>query len=222
MISHFHRTVFIHIPKCGGQSVEAAFLSDLGLTWELRAPLLLRPNDEPRLGPPRLAHLLAREDVHYHYLSQDLYDTYYTFAILRHPAARAVSLFNDLKVSDARRQPLSFDAFLNEWLPRQFAFRHSDTTQQYDPSNRFYFVRPQVEYIAGPGGSLLVKDVFFLERIANDFSSIKLKAGLRSQLGHRNKSRDSFTLGNLTDDHHRVIRQLYADDFHFIESRTFI
>ena len=32
MISHEHKTVFIHIPKCGGQSVETCFLDDLGLS----------------------------------------------------------------------------------------------------------------------------------------------------------------------------------------------
>jgi hypothetical protein len=32
MISHPHRTLFVHIPKCGGQSVEHAFLNALSLT----------------------------------------------------------------------------------------------------------------------------------------------------------------------------------------------
>ena len=57
MISHPHRTVFVHIPKCGGQSIETAFLADLGLGWKSRAPLLMGANDRPELGPPRLSHL---------------------------------------------------------------------------------------------------------------------------------------------------------------------
>ena len=94
LISHSHKTVFVHVPKCGGQSIETAFLADLGLDWETRAPLLLRLNDNLRLGPPRLAHLIARDYARYHYLSDELFRSYYSFAILRDPVARTVSLYN--------------------------------------------------------------------------------------------------------------------------------
>lgn len=216
MISHFHRTVFVHIPKCGGQSIEAAFLSDLGLSWELRAPLLLRPNDNPRLGPPRLAHLLAREYARYHYLSDELFESYYTFAVLRDPAARAVSLFNYLKVMDARQKPLSFDVFLHEWLPRQLELRSASTVQQYNPASSFYFVRPQVDFVTDGKGKLLVKEVFLLEQIGSSFARIKQKAALRSDLEHRNKSTATVRQSDLTPEHHRMIRKLYEEDFAFI------
>lgn len=65
MISHEHKTVFIHVPKVAGQSVELAFLRQLGMTWEERAPLVLRHNPDPAKGPERLAHLLAREYRHH-------------------------------------------------------------------------------------------------------------------------------------------------------------
>ena len=35
MISLFHETIFVHIPKCAGQSVEQAFLSDFELDSEM-------------------------------------------------------------------------------------------------------------------------------------------------------------------------------------------
>lgn len=216
MISHPHRTVFVHIPKCGGQSIESAFLSDLGLTWELRAPLLLRPNDQPRLGPPRLAHLLASDYVRYHYLSEELFGSYYTFSIVRDPVARVVSLFNYMRVADARQQPLGFDAFLGEWLPRQLALRSADAVQQYAPTSSFYFVRPQVDYITSRDGGLLVKDVFFLEEIKDSFAVIRARANLRGDLEHRNKSTAIMKLSDLTPEHHRAIQQLYRDDFSFI------
>ena len=219
MISHSHRTVFIHIPKCGGQSIESAFLADLGLTWELRAPLLLRPNDQPRLGPPRLAHLLASDYVRYHYLSEELFDSYYTFSVIRDPVARVISLFNYMKVVDARQRPLGFDAFLGEWLPRQLSLRSADDVQQYSPASSFYFVRPQVDYITGPDGGLLVKDVFFLEDIKDSFAVIRTRAKLRSELEHRNKSTAIIRRADLTPEHHRAIQQLYRDDFSFIATR---
>jgi len=45
MISHKHKTVFVHIPKVAGQSVEQMYLADLGLNWSERAVLLLRPKN---------------------------------------------------------------------------------------------------------------------------------------------------------------------------------
>jgi hypothetical protein len=44
MISYKRKCVFVHIPKCAGQSIESVFDNDAGLTWENRAPFLLRPN----------------------------------------------------------------------------------------------------------------------------------------------------------------------------------
>ena len=219
MISHFHRAVFVHIPKCGGQSIEAAFLSDLGLTWELRAPLLLRPNDDPRLGPPRLAHLLARDYARYHYLSEDLFQSYYSFSVLRDPVARVISLFNYLRISDSEQKPLSFDMFLHRWLTRQLEFGSADDVQRNAPTSSFYFVRPQVDFITDVDGRVLVRDLFFLDQIGDSFAIIKERANLRGELQHRNRSTAYFKKSDLTSKQLQVIQQLYAPDFDFIASR---
>ena len=42
MLSHQHKTIFIHVPKTAGQSIETLFLDDLGLKWDQRGSLLLR------------------------------------------------------------------------------------------------------------------------------------------------------------------------------------
>src|SRR5689334_2187766 len=69
MLSHRFQTIFIHVPKTAGQSVERVFLEKHGLTWETRSELLLRENPDPSLGPRRLAHLYAREYVDKGYVS---------------------------------------------------------------------------------------------------------------------------------------------------------
>lgn len=216
MISHFHRTVFVHIPKCGGQSIESIFLSDLGLTWELRAPLLLRPNDDPRLGPPRLAHLLARDYTRYRYLSDELLQSYYSFSVLRDPVARVISLFNYMRIVDPQQNILSFDIFLHRWLAAQFEFKDADALKQNAPSNSFYFVRPQVDFITDLAGQVIVKDVFLLENIRDSFAVIKEKANLRGELEHKNKSTAIFRRSDLTQEHKEMIEHLYAPDFAFI------
>ena len=68
MISHKHKTVFVHIPKVAGQSVEQMYLADLGLNWSERAVLLLRPKLNTEKGPERLAHLTAAQYTQFGYL----------------------------------------------------------------------------------------------------------------------------------------------------------
>lgn len=216
MISHFHRTVFVHIPKCGGQSVEQAFLTDLGLPWEMRAPLLLRPNDDPRLGPPRLAHLLARDYARCHYISSELFGTYYSFAVLRDPAARAVSLYNYLRISRRDEEPFDIDTFLFRWLACQMEFRTASPEQQNEPGNSFYFVRPQIDFVTAHDGRVMVEDLFLLEELKCRFPVIQAKANLRSGLEYRNKSVQHVTVADLNRKHRDFIREIYAADYAFI------
>lgn len=173
MISHPHKTIFIHIPKCAGQSIENAFLNDLGLTWQTRAPLLLRFNDQPAIGPKRLAHLLARDYVRHHYVSQELYDSYYKFAVVRDPWARAVSFYKYMNVN------MGFDKFVLDWLPKQF--------ERNDGASSYWFVQPQANYVT-KDGKVIVDDIFKMEALSSDFPTIQQKAGLKSDLPHTNKS----------------------------------
>lgn len=174
MISHEHKTIFIHIPKCAGQSIETAFLTDLKLSWGLRAPLLLRPNDQPELGPKRLAHLIATDYTRCHYVSEELFDCYYRFAVIRDPWSRAVSLYHHLDVN------IPFRAFVAEWLPQQF--------QKRDWEGSYWFVRPQADYVMTEDGRLLVDDLIRFEKLAEGFATVAAKSGLRTALPHVNSN----------------------------------
>lgn len=171
MISHHHKCVFVHIPKCGGQSVETAFLHDIGLDWRRRAPLLLRFNDNPDLGPPRLAHLLARDYVAMGYLPRDMFDSYFKFAVVRNPYRRIVSTYQYL---DPKKP---FLEFLTENL-------------RDDPGAELhYFIRPQMDYLSDKDGKLIVDEIYKLEDIQTGFTDVQQKTGLKTQLPHVNSSK---------------------------------
>lgn len=202
MISHRHRTVFVHIPKCGGQSVEQAFLDDLGLAWGQRAPLMLGRNPSKAVGPPRLAHLSARDYTRHHYVTEDMWSAYFTFAVVRDPVARAVSMFNHL------RPVSSLSAFVQDWLPAQFA-RAPD-----DRDAKFHFVRPQVDFLMDETGDLMPDRIFKLETLEQDWPKLQSAANLKATLPHRNKSVDGAKPGELKKDDHQRIASLYARDFY--------
>jgi hypothetical protein len=130
MISHHHKAIFIHIPKTAGQSIERVFLELIGLNWKRRAPLLLRANDEPSLGPPRLAHLRAHEYVEYCYLPQELFDEYFIFSFVRNPWDRVISFYRYLGHSRTH----TLHDYVKEILWRE-------------RKDEWYFVAPQSKYI---------------------------------------------------------------------------
>ena len=173
MICHHYKCVFVHIPKCGGQSIEHVFLNALGLDWDTRAPLLLRYNNRPELGPPRLAHLKANEYVEYKYLTQEMLDGYFKFAFVRNPWSRVVSLYKYLGFS----QKLEFKLFLLGIFKDKI----------FDEKR--WFVGPQSDFVCSADDTLVVDYVGRMENLQDDFSYVCKEIGLQlTSLPHINKS----------------------------------
>lgn len=155
MISHPHRCVFVHIPKTAGQSIEHVFLNLLGLTWKQRAPLLLRYNANPELGPPRLAHLRAADYVRLGHMSELQFTDYFRFSFVRNPWDRAVSFYKYI----GRPTEHSFRQFAVEVLPNDLW------------NTMYWFVRPQTEYLYDEG-RLMVDFVGRFETLQSDFREV--------------------------------------------------
>lgn len=173
MISHHDRCVFVHVPKCAGQSIEQFFLRRIGLDWERRAPLLLRPNDVPALGPPRLAHLRATEYVGLRWMTQEQFDAYFKFTVVRDPWDRTASFYRFLGFD--RR--CSFSRFVQRHLAKQM-------------ERKAWFLRPQVDYLYDDQGRLLVDFVGRFERLADDFTEACARMGIAdAALPHVNDSK---------------------------------
>lgn len=203
MISHPHATVFVHIPKCGGQSLETAFLTDLGLTWKTRAPLVMGRNDRPELGPPRLSHLRAHDYVARHWMSAELWETYFTFALVRNPFPRVVSLYNYSLGLGGGKPTLK--QFVGQVLTG--AFEAGEAHPMY------YFYWRQVDFIRDAGGTPMVSRVFRLEDLDAALPEIRERSGLASEVQHANRSARQAEVGDLSSDDVAIIRALYEEDF---------
>lgn len=168
MISHHHRCVFVHIPKNAGQSIEQVFLELLGLTWQTRAPLLLRHNDRSELGPPKLAHLKWWEYVAHKYMTQKPFDEYFKFVFVRNPWARVVSMY---KYFGFHRKCSFKDFLMKDFRSRIWSEFH-------------WFVGPQSGFICNDDGRLMIDFVGRVENLQPDFQQVCQGIGLPPIASH--------------------------------------
>jgi hypothetical protein len=195
VICHPYRCVFIHIPKTGGISVDHVFLGLVGLTWDTRESLLLRGNDDPAKGPPRLAHLKGTEYVSCGHLSGEQFDTYFKFSFVRNPWDRVVSEYK------YRGHPMrmSFKTWLFEHLPEP-GF-----------TDAYCHIVPQHEFIYDEKGRLLADFVGRFETLQADFDVVCRRLGIpRTSLPHENRSLEARRIQSLNDVKKRIRRWLWT------------
>jgi len=156
MILPEFKAVFVHVPKAAGQSIENFLLDELGKTRGPQgAPYLLRPNQDPDKGPKRLAHLLAGDYVKYNYMTQEQYQDWFSFSVVRNPWSRVVSFYKFRGFSSL----VSFTTFVKDYLPLYF-------------KNEFWFFRNQADFIYNDQDELLVDYLGKMEQLDSDFAYI--------------------------------------------------
>lgn len=183
MISHPNKCIFVHIPKNAGQSIESLFVQNHGLTWHDRAPLLLKPNFNPDKGPPRLAHLTAREYLDYAYVSEEQFHRYFKFSFIRNPWDRLVSEYNYRKAHGDVNYQGSFRSFVLEYFPIV-------NDDNYQLSKDYYrHIIPQWKFLYDESGNCLVDFIGRFENLQSDFNKVCQKICFAdSRLPHKNKS----------------------------------
>jgi len=178
-ISHRHRCLFVHVPKCGGTSIEAA----LGMHGDWRH------EDRHRMfGRITSSDLIARR-FRSRYLQHLTWDEslravpeqdrsgYRSFAFVRHPLTRLESAWSrpdrDL-IEEARWQGIRLEG---AGFPR-----FVEGVLRLDHPH----VRPQVEYITDATGRIAVDRLFRYERLAEDARDLFAWLGAQCVLEHRN------------------------------------
>ena len=97
MISHDFKTIFVHIPKTGGTSIEAMF----GFAEYDKFGLLTKD----KVGKGK--HWGAKE---YYQYWEDFYKDYFKFTVVRNPWERDLSLYNMMK-GQVKYRHLNFKQF---------------------------------------------------------------------------------------------------------------
>ncbi|MBR9910204.1 MAG: sulfotransferase family protein [Gammaproteobacteria bacterium] len=89
MIFHKHRLIFIHIPKCAGSSIGSFYSEGKKFNWE-------EPDYEYLYGwcPKRqihLQHATAKQLLDTDLITEDIWNSYHKFTIIRNPWDRSYS-----------------------------------------------------------------------------------------------------------------------------------
>lgn len=206
MISHDKKCIFIHIPKCGGTSIEdVIWPKDQGRTEnDLWMGFVNRFENKYQTGG--LQHLLARqvrEEV-----GRDVFSDYYKFAFVRNPWDRIVSQFAymqqrpDLMDYLGMTAETEFKAYLD-------LIRLKEHVQWM----------PQVRFLLDQDGSVLVDRIGRLESFNEDCAQIFAALGLTlDQLpGHANRSkRHSFRYYYSDRESIDMVADLFAEDVDYL------
>lgn len=201
MLSRAFETIFVHVPKTGGQSVESVFLNAEGKTWKHREELLMGINADPAKGPAQLSHLFANEYYGCGHIDRDAFDRYFKFAVVRNPYHRVISTYNYQYPEGEEKR--TFDNFLAK--PGRNLF--SNKTRHLIPASRYLF---------DDGGKLLVDRVVRFESLAREIPEIvEQRTGHARPLPHRNRTETAkpITLDALTPERCDAIYRLFEEDF---------
>lgn len=164
MLIHDLKVIFVHVPKTAGQSIEHAFLERLGESWKTRHKYLMRPNENPAVGPPRMAHLTAPEYRDLGHVTPEQFDAYFKFGFVRNPWSRLASEY--------RFRRSSIRVPFRSWLLEQFPEPGFDDLWRH--------VMPASDYLYEGDGRAAVDFVGRFETLAADYRTVaeRLDAGL--------------------------------------------
>jgi hypothetical protein len=125
-------------------------------------------------------------------LSQDLFDAYFSFAFVRNPWNRMVSMYRYLGFGTR----CDFKTFVKERFERDLW------------SDMFWFVRPQCDFIHDQDGNRIVDFVGRFETLQEDFNRVCGRLGWpETPLPHVNPSDELYSRGGRVT---RNMRRLHA------------
>lgn len=199
MISHRYRCIFVHIPKTGGTSIEDVIWPGPRSESDLWMGFVTPFRNKYQTGG--LQHLKAsqiRAEV-----GDEVFRSYFKFAIVRNPWDRLVSQFSYLQGRPDLQNYLGLaaDAGFAQYLD---AARRTDHVQLISQS----------EFLFDEDGNTSVDFVGHFETLAQDAATIFERIGLAStELPHKNASTREGDYRKYYDEATRTIAaSLYAQD----------
>jgi chondroitin 4-sulfotransferase 11 len=208
-VSHPYRTIFVHIPKTAGTSVEAVLgmhgdKHDIGIR-----PYFNQQVDHEHLYGRDLQHLTAAELKHL-FRHDGVFDRYFKFCVVRNPWERLVSVLAWSDQKWARGQQLStaeFEAALRKLHTLFLAAREAGRPAPVPPH-----LRPQSAFVLDERRESLVDFIARYERLSQDWDFICERLGIRTALPLRMRSYHRSYQDYYTAESRARVAEIYAQD----------
>jgi hypothetical protein len=207
MISHSHRCIFVHIPKCGGTSIEDIIWPAAKDRTEADLWMGFKSKYHNKYQTGGLQHLLAAQIQAE--VGKDVFQRYYKFAIIRNPWDKVISQFAYMKKRQDLRDyiGMSENDSLRTYLTLIQQHSHVQWEQQY-------------KFITDESGVLMVDFVGRFEAFEKDVNRIlnTLKIGRNCldsgivQIPHKNKGNRSHYTSYYDDETRDMVHQLFRED----------
>jgi len=202
MILHEHKLIFIHIPKNAGSSIES-FFGVKPFDWKT-------PNYNVLTGwcPKRCIHLqhaTPKQLLETGLISEDIWESYYKFAIVRNSWERSLSDYVWMLKSTG------VSGSFKEYLNRAGKFKQylSDNTA---PGNRADHLMPQVEFTHRGQKPILDKIIRF-ENLNEGFQNVCEQIGINSAvLPHKKKG--VISLKHYSYFYNKELKSLVSNIYH--------
>ncbi len=184
------RSIFVHVPKCAGISVNKALYGNLA-------------------GGHRTLDQYTR------LFEPQALMNYFKFTIVRNPWDRVVSAYHFLQRGGLNQDDATwfnnelsqfddFNSFVENWLCIENA-------------RSWYHFKPQVDYICSSQCDLSLDFIGYFENIEVDFQIIANKIGCNATLGKTNKGSHIDYRQYYTDQSAEKVAKVYEQDIAFLE-----
>lgn len=205
MISHKHKCIFIHIPKCAGSSIRDFYFDTPKLDWRI-------PNYELLYGwcPKRnihLQHATPQELMETGLVSADIWESYYKFTFVRNPWDRAYSDY--LWIQNDRNIKGCFKDYLE--AKGRFQSVLSDRSHM---NYRGDHLTPQVDYISNE--NYPIDFIGRFETLQQDISLLNIRLNKSKIFNIHSKNNTKNRLSHYskfyTDTNKKRIEEKYGND----------
>lgn len=227
-ILHNKKLLFIHIPKNAGRSIEAYFnfnkhAPSLKSQWRsplngfAKALLNLTRDRNSKLtlyGVIDIGltaqHLTYQEIELFRFLPPTELRQYFSFAIVRNPWDRAVSIYRHMRRDKTEPESIeSFSSFLQDFFTTPH-IRHNDLS----------FRRQQYEFVRNCDGSLSLSKIIRFENLSNEIPTIASRFNITGSIPWIGKQHSSLHYRQLYSDESRtLIERIYAKDIEIFNYR---
>jgi len=205
MISHKHKFIFVHIPKCAGSSIKDHFFDNPNLNWQ-------RPNYEFLYGwcPKRkihLQHATAEQLLETGLISKDVWNSYFKFTFVRNPWDRAYSDY--VWMMKDRNLKGSF----NDYIHKKGVYKECLSNSE-DKAYRGDHLIPQTDFYATEG-ILSMDFVGKFETLSQDIELLSQKFKISHPfVSHKKRNTDRLQHYSLfyTNSKKRLVEKVYSKD----------